>query len=271
MTTAMTEPVHVGVPLTGDALTSARPPGDRYFRHPGDVVRLVVWGAAAILLVLLLRLAKSTSAGLTTDIGRAAASVPDAIREFALALVQVGGLLVPTVVVGLLVWQRRWRRIGLVVLGATAGAVVFALLDLYLDLPGRLEDAVSTTTWVTSTRFPSLAYVAGAAGATMVGKPWLSRSWRRASDVAIVCLVVVMAIAATGGVVPLLLAVSAGFAGGAVVLALLGAPNRRPAPAVIADGLRDAGIAVSRLTLRRAEGGGLSSTRSRKPTAVGCS
>ena len=70
MTTAMTEPVRVGVPLTGDALTSARPPGDRYFRHPGDVVRLVVWGAAAILLVLLLRLAKSTSAGLTTDIGQ---------------------------------------------------------------------------------------------------------------------------------------------------------------------------------------------------------
>ncbi len=198
---------------------------------------------------------RSTSAGVTTDIGRAAASIPDAIREFALALVQVGGLLVPAVVIGLLVWQRRWRRIGLVVLGATAGAVVFALLDLYLDLPGRLEDAVSTTTWVTSTRFPSLAYVAGAAGATMVGKPWLSRSWRRASDVAIVCLVVVMAIAATGGVVPLLLAVSAGFAGGAVVLALLGAPNRRPAPAVIADALRDAGIAVSRLTLRRAEGG----------------
>ena len=192
--------------------------------------------------------------------------------EFALALVQVGGLLVPAVVVGLLVWQRRWRRIGLVVLGATAGAVVFALLDLYLDLPGRLEDAVSTTTWVTSTRFPSLAYVAGAAGATMVGKPWLSRSWRRASDVAIVCLVVVMAIAATGGVVPLLLAVSAGFAGGAVVLALLGAPNRRPAPAVIVRRAARRGhrrLAASRCGEPRA--GGLSSTRSRKPTAVGCS
>ena len=253
--TATTEPVRVGVPLTGDALTSARPPGDRYFRHPGDVVRLVVWGVSAVLLVLLLRLAESTSAGVTTDIGRAAAAIPDAVREFALALVQVGALLVPVVIIGLLVWQRRWRRIGLVLLGATAGAVVFALLDLYLDLPGRLEDAVSTTTWVTSTRFPSLAYVAGAAGATMVGKPWLSRSWRRASDVAIACLVVVMAIAATGGVVPLLLAISAGLAGGAVVLALLGAPNRRPAPSVIADGLRDAGIDVARLTLRRAEGG----------------
>jgi hypothetical protein len=62
-----------------------------------------------------------------------------------------------------------------------------------------VEDAVSTSTWVTSTRFPSLAYVAGAAGATMVGKPWLSRSYRRASDWAIVALVVIVAIAGTAG------------------------------------------------------------------------
>jgi hypothetical protein len=147
------------------------------------------------------------------------------------------GAAVPAVVVGLLVWQRRWRRIGLVVLGATAGAVVFALLDLYLDLPGRLEDAVSTTTWVTSARFPSLAYVAGAAGATMVGKPWLEvvAASERCRD----CLPRRRhgdRCHRWGRPAPL--AVSAGFAGGAVVLALLGAPNRRPAPAVIADAAR---------------------------------
>ncbi len=253
--TATTGPVHVGRPLTGDALAAARPPGDRYFRHPGDVVRLVIWGVAALLLVLLLRLGKETSEGVTEDLGRAASQIPDAVREFALALAQVSALLVPVVVVALLVWQRRWRRIGLVIVGAAAGVIVFVLVDLYLDLPGRLDDAVSTSTWVTSTRFPSLAYVAGAAGATMVGKPWLARSWRRASDVAIVALVVVVAIAGTAGVIPLLLAVSVGFVGGAAILVALGAPNRRPTPAAIAEVLRDAGIDVSHLTLRRAEGG----------------
>ena len=199
--TATTGPASVGIPLTGDALATARPPGDRYFRHPGDVVRLVVWGVAAVLLVLLLRLGKETSQGVTEDLGRAASSIPDAVREFALALAQVGALLVPAVIVALLVWQRRWRRLALVIAGAAAGVIAFVLVDLYLDLPGRLEDAVSTSTWVTSTRFPSLAYVAGAAGATMVGKPWLSRSYRRASDSAIAALVLIVAIAGTAGVV----------------------------------------------------------------------
>ena len=253
--TATTGPASVGIPLTGDALATARPPGDRYFRHPGDVVRLVVWGVAAVLLVLLLRLGKETSQGVTEDLGRAASSIPDAVREFALALAQVGALLVPAVIVALLVWQRRWRRLALVIAGAAAGVIAFVLVDLYLDLPGRLEDAVSTSTWVTSTRFPSLAYVAGAAGATMVGKPWLSRSYRRASDWAIVALVLIVAIAGTAGVVPLVLAVSVGFVGGAAILVALGAPNRRPAPAAIVQVLRDAGIDVSHLTLRRAEGG----------------
>ena len=215
----------------------------------------MVWGVAAVLLVLLLRLGKETSQGVTEDLGRAASSIPDAVREFALALAQVGALLVPAVIVVLLVWQQRWRRLALVIAGAAAGVLAFVLVDLYLDLPGRLEDAVSTSTWVASTRFPSLAYVAGAAGATMVGKPWLSRSYRRASDWAIAALVLIVAIAGTAGVVPLVLAVSVGFVGGAAILVAFGAPNRRPAPAAIVQVLRDAGIDVSHLTLRRAEGG----------------
>ena len=44
-------------------------------------------------------------------------------------------------------------------------------------------------TWIASTRFPSLPYLAGAAAAPMVGKPWLSRSWRRAGDLALAGLV----------------------------------------------------------------------------------
>ena len=104
-------------------------------------------------------------------------------------------------------------------------------------------------------RFPSLAYVAGAAGATMVGKPWLSRSWRRASDVAIA-----LPRRRHGDrchrwgrpAPPGRLGRVRRWCGGPC--AARGAESP-PRAAVIADGLRDAGIAVSRLTLRRAEGG----------------
>ena len=74
----------------GAPTDQVRPPGERYFRHPGDVVRLVIWGLAALLLAVFLRLAPDTSDGLTSDLGRAASRVPTAVRELSLALVQVG-------------------------------------------------------------------------------------------------------------------------------------------------------------------------------------
>ena len=66
--------------------------------------QVLLWAIVAVLLVLLLRLGKATSEGLTTDLGRAASQIPDPVREFALALVQVGAIAVPVVILGLLVW-----------------------------------------------------------------------------------------------------------------------------------------------------------------------
>ena len=55
------------------------------------------------------------------------------------------------------------------------------LADPRLDgsTSASFADALTGDTWVASTRFPTLPYLAGVAAATMVGKPWLSRSWRR--------------------------------------------------------------------------------------------
>src|SRR6185503_17789615 len=114
------------------------------------------------------------------------------------------------------------------------GAVGWAAwlgLESAIDLPGRLPAAVTSGTWVASTRFPSLAYLAGASAVAMIGKPWLGRQWRRAADTSLLGLAVVMAVAGSGGVPALLLAACAGAAVGAALLVGFGAPNRRPAPA----------------------------------------
>ena len=232
-----------------------RPPGERYFRHPGDVVRLVIWGLAALLLGIFLRLAPDTSDGLTSDLGRAASRVPTAVRELALALAQVGAIVVPVVVVVLLVLQQRWRRLLVGAVAGVIGAVVLVIVDRVVHLSGRTAGGVTSGTWVASTSFPSLAYVSGAAAATAVGKVWLSRPWRRAADIAIVVLLVVMALAGSSGVPDLLFATAVGIAVGAAVLVVVGAPNRRPTPAMVAEGLAAAGLEVHQLTLQRAEGG----------------
>lgn len=231
------------------------PPGEPYYRHPGDVLRLLLWTVGAVVLALLIEVAQASTAGVTTDLGRAAGHVAPALRALALALAQVGALAVPVALAALLVAGRRYRRLGFVLLAAAAGAGAMTLADLALDLPGRVPGAVSTGTWVASTRFPSLTYLAGAAAVATVGKPWLPRPWRRAADASLAGLAVVMALAGTAGGPELLLAVAVGGAVGCVLLVAFGAPNRRPAAAAIAECLRAAGLPVTGLELTRAEGG----------------
>src|SRR4051794_21115858 len=134
----------------------AAPPGERYFRHPGDVVRLVLWGAAALLLTIVIALGTHTTDGVTADLGRVAGRAPMSVRELLLALTQVVALAVPAVIVVELVVAQRWRRLGIVALAAAGGAGLWVALETAIDLPGHLSDAVTSGTWVASTRFPSL-------------------------------------------------------------------------------------------------------------------
>ena len=239
----------------GDVGLDQLPPGERYYRHPGDVIRLILWAVGAVLLALLIELAPGTSTGMAEDLGGAAGSVPRAAREFLLAVVQVSAVLVPAaVVVGLLI-RRRWRRTAVLIMAAAGGALLMIALDAVLDMPGPVPEALPEDGWLTSTRFPTLSYVAGASAAAVVGKPWLARGWRRAVDLAGIVLIVTMAVAGNSSVPELLLALAVGGAVGAALLVVFGAPNRRPSPAMVASTLRGAGLAVTDLSLERAVGG----------------
>lgn len=254
----MTTAPAVGAPTAelGDrADFDARAPGERYYRHPGDVVRLVIWGVVAVLLVLFIEVATGTDDGLRSDLGDAAALIPHAVRELALAAAQFAAALVPLVVAAVLAVQRRWRRLGVLVLAVVLGAGLLVLLDQALGVPGPVAEALRDDSWFVSTRFPSSAYLAAAAAAGTVGKPWLSRAWRRAADRGLLVLVLIMLVAGTTGVAELLLAFAVGSVAGAALLVVLGAPNRRPSPLAVADGLRSAHLHVTDLTLERAAGG----------------
>jgi undecaprenyl-diphosphatase len=241
--------------VTAPSGLDAQPPGDRYFRHPGDVLRLVAFGTATVLLTLFVKVATGTSEGVTSDLGDAATAVPGPVRELMLILVQATAIVVPIGIGVALAWRRRWRRAGVVGLAAVAGAAVVALLNAALDLSTHVPGALTKESWVASTRFPTLAYLGGASAAAAAGGPWLPRPWRRASAVALGVLVATMALAGSAGVPELLLALAAGGATGAALLVAVGAPNRRPSPAMVAAGLRRAGFDVTHLTLERAVGG----------------
>jgi uncharacterized protein (TIRG00374 family) len=240
-----------GDPVTfGDA-----PPGERYFRHPGDVVRLVLWATITALLVLLIEIATHTTGGVAADVGQVAARAPGELRQLLLAVTQIITILVPVAILVALLLRQRWRRLGLLVLAAGAGCALWLALDAAIDVPGRLPHALRTGTWVASTRFPSLAYLAGAVATATLGKPWLGRQWRRATDIALLALAIVMAVAGSAGAPAIVLAAALGATVGAALLVTFGAPNRRPTPAAIAAALRASGCQVAELRLQRAEGG----------------
>jgi undecaprenyl-diphosphatase len=232
-----------------------QPPGERYYRHPGDLVRLIVWTTAAVALATFIGVGTRTTDGLALDLGRAFAHIPLAPRELLLALAQVLAVMVPAVVLVLLLWQRRFRRIGVVLLGAAAGAGLGWLTTTALDLGAHLPTAVSSGTWVASARFPSLMYLAGLAAAGSVGKPWISQSWRRAMSRGMVFTATAMAVAGSAGVPDVLLILVMGALAAALVLVAVGAPNRRPSPAAVQAGLEQAGLVVDSMQLVRAEGG----------------
>jgi glycosyltransferase 2 family protein len=231
------------------------PPGERYYRHPGDVIRLVVWGLITFTLVLFVELAEGTNDGLREDVADLVAVIPVTVRQLAVTIAQVAAILVPAFVVGSLVVRQRWRRLLHLGLAGALGFGAFALLDRAVGIPGGVAEALEDDFWLIPARFPSAAVLAGAAAAGTVGKPWLSRTWRRCVDRGLLLVVVTILIAGTSGLAEVLLAVAVGTFVGSGVLTLLGAPNRRPTPRAVAEALGRSGLPVAALTLERATGG----------------
>ena len=249
-------PTTIVSPALSDAVGhDHRPPGERYYRHPGDVIRLVVWTVATLVLVLFVDLAVATSTGVRSDLGQAATNVPDAARQLLLAVVQLACVAVPAAVLVVLGFGGRWRRAATLLGAAVAGVGMFAAVDVLLDPAPAIPGSIDADAWWTSTTFPTPLYTAAAFAVVTVAKPWLSRTWRRAAVASMVALVAVVAIAGSAGVPELAVAVAIGGVAGSLMLVALGAPNRRPSAAAIAAALGAAGIDVTHLDLRRAVGG----------------
>jgi glycosyltransferase 2 family protein len=241
--------------LSVDSRFDDLPPGERYFRHPGDVLRLVVWGVATIVLLLFVELAEETNDGLREDGADVVALVPVTVRQLAVTIAQVAAILVPGIVVASLVVQQRWRRLLHLTFAGALGFGAYALLDRAFGIPGGVAEALEDDFWLIPARFPSAGVLAAAAAAGAVGKPWLARTWRRSVDRGLLLVGITILVAGSTGLAEVILAVSVGTCTGAAVLVLLGAPNRRPTPRAIAAALEQSGLRVTALNLERATGG----------------
>jgi tRNA A-37 threonylcarbamoyl transferase component Bud32 len=155
-----------------------------------------------------------------------------------LALVVVGGILA--------VVHRRWRLLGGIAIGIAVAAVLFWIVN-----PGSDDSAEAVTRlqeWFGDIEFegPSSYALAGVVAITAAVTPWTSRRWRRAWWAAAFAVAAAHLIG-TPVSLETLLAVLAGWVGGAASVVILGAPSRRPTQSAVTEGLRSVGTDLARL------------------------
>jgi glycosyltransferase 2 family protein len=225
------------------------------YRHPGDVIRLIVavlvLAAAAVIAALLPALLRPAAA--VTGVGSATAA-----GRVLTGLIQVMIAAAALVLLAVALRHRRFRVLVTVAAGFTVAAALMAAIT-YLAGPGGstgLPAGLRQGSWLAGAGFPDPAVLAGVAAVVVAAAPWLSRPWRRASWVTL--LLIGAARLITGGLLPmqLVLALATGVAVGAGLLVVFGVPDRRMGAAGVAAALRAGGVPVSQVTgpLRPAKG-----------------
>ena len=218
------------------------------YRHPGDVIRLIVAAlvlAVAVVIAALLPALLRPAAAAITGVGPATAA-----GQVLTGLVQVT---IAAAALVLLVTALRYRRFRVLATVAGGFAVAAALMAAitYLAGPGGsagLPAGLRQGSWLAGAGFPDPAVLAGLAAVAVAAAPWLSRPWRRAAWATLLLIGVARLI--TGGLLPmqLVLALAAGVTVGAGLLVAFGVPDRRMGPAGVAAALRAGGVPVSQVT-----------------------
>jgi undecaprenyl-diphosphatase len=268
----MTAPDHAATSVEG-----AR----RYHRSPSDLLRLIVALAAVVVGFLVASVFDNLSVAATVETVEVFEALPDALVVSVILVVQLLAWLVPFVVLLVLLWQRRFRRFGLLVLAAALASVL--AWGLNSQLISRFQPpalSLSAPTWICSPEdraeglpelstvrsatetpgalfestacvpgdaFPGTAYLAGFAGALGALTPWLARRWRRAAWIALALFLVVRTLDGVVVAADALLMLAVGYAVGAGIDLIFGSPDRAPTPDQIRTNLRSHGIDVAHL------------------------
>jgi glycosyltransferase 2 family protein len=216
------------------------------YRHPGDVIRLII---AGLVLAGALAVTVATHA---TYAGASAAAVtavaPSTLAGRVLAgLVQVVLVTAAAAALVLTLRYRRFRLLASLAGGAVlASAVVIGIIDLAGgQRPRDLATGASQWPWLTGASLAGPALLAAAVAVTVAAAPWLSRPWRRTAWTTLWLAAVVRLITGTASPMEVVLGFAAGVTVGAGALVLFGVPDRRIGPAGIAAVLGSAGLPVT--------------------------
>jgi undecaprenyl-diphosphatase len=215
----------------------------RRVRSPSDVLRLLVGGVLVVLGLVLATVAEHTVGGAQADLVDAVSRLPSGLEQGVVGVAQVIAISVIAVIAVTLMVQLRWRRLGVLALGAIVAAIAMVLADHVLDLPETTRAIALNGVrvgWIDDPGFPSSAYLAASAAVVTLAGVWMSRRWKRALWGAVVVLALLRMLSSATGALDVVLAVAVGVVVGSLALVVFGAPNRAPEADALVDALRSA-------------------------------
>jgi undecaprenyl-diphosphatase len=216
-------------------------------RAPSDVLRAVVAVAALLVTVVVGWLFDDALVGFAADLLRGLDALPVWFVTLVVAAGQALALVLGVAALVVAVRRRSWFLLGSAAVASVAAVVLVALLrPLADDTEGALTRPDESYTLLAPDEVPSAAALAALAAVVTVTSPWVARRWRRAGW-ALVLLATVVRFVGAPVSFDTLLAVLAGWAAGAVTVAALGAPSRRPTRDAIARGLAAVGVSLAEL------------------------
>lgn len=219
-----------------------------------DLLRLLASLLALGVVLLVINFGASSLAGAERDLLRLTARLPVGVTRFAVRIVQLVAVFAPVVGLVALGIRRQFRRLGGAVGAAVAGGVIGRwimtdLLDLHVDrfeITGELSQG---------TPFPSAAFLAAIAAVVAADSPWMTDRWRHAARAWLGVLLALRLVSGATGLRELVVAAAVGWMVGSVVVALVGAPDRRPSESSISGALTRLGISVGEAHHVKSSGG----------------
>src|SRR6266566_4703556 len=239
--------IYAGPPVVGAKPTGRFLPPARY-RHPGDIIRLILAGLvlAGALAVTVITHATYAGASAAAVTAVAPSTVPGRVLA---GLVQVLFVVGAVAAIAVTLRHRRFRLLAsLAGVAVVAGAVLVGIVLLAGgERPRALAAGAGHWSWLTGASLAGPALLAAAVAGTVAAAPWLSRPWRRTGWITLWLAAAARLITGTASPVEVAVAFAAGVMVGAGVLVLFGVPDRRIGPGGVLAALVSAGLPVARV------------------------
>jgi glycosyltransferase 2 family protein len=218
----------------------------QYERSPLDVLRLVLFAAAAAVVTLLTRYLWDGFTGIENDLtglldvpwGWVRLSV-DVLLIVAVALASLVVLLLPLI-------TRRFRLFGYVLAAQLIASLSVTGIGAWVEgLDRATVTGLESTDDIARGLSADVVSTSQMVAAFVVLSPFVSRRWRRAGAWLVAVVLVLRLVVATDVSTHALLVLTVGAVSGSLVLLAFGRPSTRPRVAAIVEALRASGVPVT--------------------------